>query len=203
MKRDPKKKSKKRSRKKGRIGKFFVFLIIVGMGLFLAYHFRQEIFDSLRPFLEKKTAKTVVAKEKKMVTLYFSDAECEYLIGEKREISKRDKVEEEAAETLHELIKGSRGTLTRTVPSRTELLALKIDEQGTAKVSFNQALSKEHPGGSSAEMMTIYSIVNSLTLNFPQIKRVQILIDGKVVESIAGHISLRHPITTNPKMVKK
>lgn len=185
-------------------GKLLVILIIVGLGLFLAYHFRQEVFDSLRPFLEKKErVKKVAPKEKKMVTLYFSDAEGEFLIGEKREISKRDRVEEEAEEALHELIKGSRGTLTRTVPSRTELLGLKIDEQGIAKVSFNQALSREHPGGSSAEMMTIYSIVNSLTLNFPQIKQVQILIDGKVVESIAGHISLRQPISSNPKMVKK
>jgi hypothetical protein len=52
-------------------------------------------------------------------------------------------------------------------------------------------------------MMTIYSIVNSLTLNFPQIKRVQILIDGKAVESIAGHISLKQPVPSNPNMVKK
>jgi hypothetical protein len=52
-------------------------------------------------------------------------------------------------------------------------------------------------------MMTIYSIVNSLTLNFPQVKRVQILINGKAVESIAGHISLKQPIPSNLNMVKK
>jgi len=45
--------------------------------------------------------------------------------------------------------------------------------------------------------------VNSLTLNFPQIKRVQILIDGKAAESIAGHISLKQPVSFNPSIVKK
>ena len=203
MKRDRKKKGKKKSRKKGGIGKFFVFLIIVGMGLFLAYHFRQEIMDFLRPLSAKKPEKKIAVKEKKVVTLFFSEEEGEYLVGEKREIPKRDRVEEEARETIAELIRGPQGAFIPTVPSRAKLLTLQIDAQGLAKVNFDQALSREHPGGSSAEMLTLYSIVNSLTLNFPQIKRVQILIDGKAVESIAGHISLKHPVSFNPSIVKK
>ena len=71
-----------------------------------------------------------------------------------------------------------------------------------AKVDFNQALSKDHPGGSSAEMMTVYSVVNSLSLNFPQIKRVQILIDGKPVETITGHLSLKQPILPKPDLIR-
>jgi germination protein M len=203
MKRHTKKKGKKKSPKKGGIGKFLVFLIIVGVGLFLAYHFRQEIMDFLRPLSAKKPEKKVAVKEKKVVTLFFSEEEGEYLVGEKREIPKRDKVEEEARETITELIRGPQGAFIPTVPSRTRLLTLQIDAQGLARVNFDQALSREHPGGSSAEMLTLYSIVNSLTLNFPQIKRVQILIDGKVVESIAGHISLRQPVSFNASIVKK
>jgi spore germination protein GerM len=72
-----------------------------------------------------------------------------------------------------------------------------------AKVNFNKALSKDHPGGSSGEMMTVYSIVNSLTLNFPQIKRVQILIEGKAIETIAGHLSLKQPVSSNRELIKK
>lgn len=203
MKRGPKKKGKKKSRKKGGVGKFFVFLIIVGMGLFLTYQFRQEIMDFLRPLLAKKTEKKIALKEKKVVTLFFSEEEGEFLVEEKREIPKRDRVEEEARETIAELIKGPQGGFIPTVPSRAKLLTLQIDPQGLAKVNFDQALSREHPGGSSAEMLTLYSIVNSLTLNFPQIKRVQILIDGKAAESIAGHISLKQPVSFNPSIVKK
>ncbi len=203
MKRGPKKKGRKKSRKKSGVGKFLVFLIVVGVGLFLAYHFRQEIMDFLRPFSVKMPEKKVAVKEKKVVTLFFSEEEGEYLVGEKREIPKRDRVEEEARETIAELIRGPQGAFIPTVPSRAKLLTLQIDAQGLAKVNFDQALSREHPGGSSAEMLTLYSIVNSLTLNFPQIKRVQILIDGKAAESIAGHISLKHPVSFNPSIVKK
>jgi spore germination protein GerM len=203
MKRNPKKRGKKKARKKSGIGKFLVFLIIVGVGVFLAYHFRQEITDFLRSLSVKKPEKKVAIKEKKVVTLFFSEEEGEYLVEERREILKTGNVEEEAKETVVELNKGPKGKLIPALPSHTRLLTLRMDENGVAKVNFDRTLSKEHPGGSSAEMLTLYSIVNSLTINFPQIKRVQILIDGKEAESIAGHISLKQPVSFNPSIVKK
>lgn len=199
----PKKKSQRKSRKKGGSGRFFLFLIIIGVGLFLAYHFRQEIFDSLKPLLEKKPEKKIVVKEKKIVTLYFSEEEGEYLVGEKREIPKKESVEEEAKEAIIELIRGPRGELIPTLPSQTELLGLQLDQRGLARVNFNRALTKNHPGGSSAEMMTVYSVVNSLTFNFPNIKRVQFLVEGKQVETIAGHLSLRQSVPPKPDLIKK
>lgn len=199
MKQKSKRKGQKKSRKKGQTGRLLAILVLIALGGFMIYLFRQEISDALKPLLEKKAAK----KERKVVTLFFSEEEEDYLVGEKREISRTGKVEEEARETVLELIKGPKGKLIPTLPPQTKLLTLQVDPSGVTKVNFDQTLSKEHPGGSSAEMMTIYSIVNSLTLNFPQVKQVQILIDGKAAESIAGHISLKHPISSNPNMVKK
>ena len=198
-----KKKGQKKSQRKSGVGRFFLFLIIIGVGLFLAYQFRQEIFDSLKPLLEKKPEKKTAVKEKKIVTLYFSEEEGEYLVGEKREISKKESVEEEAKEAIIELIRGPRGELIPTLPSQTELLGLQLDQRGLARVNFNRALTKNHPGGSSAEMMTVYSVVNSLTSNFPNIKRVQFLVEGKQVETIAGHLSLRQSVPPKPDLIKK
>ena len=203
MKQKSKKKGQRKSRKKGGAGKFFLFLIIIGVGLFWAYQFRQEIFDSLKPLLEKKPEKKTAVKEKKIVTLYFSEEEGEYLVGEKREIPKKESVEEEAKEAIIELIRGPRGELIPTLPSQTELLGLQLDQRGLARVNFNRALTKNHPGGSSAEMMTVYSVVNSLTFNFPNIKRVQFLVEGKQVETIAGHLSLRQSVPPKPDLIKK
>ena len=192
-------KRKKRSPKKSRGGKILFWLILIGMIALIFYLFRQDIIHSLKPWLEKWS----VVEKKKEVLLYFSDSEGEYLIGERRKILKKRDVKEEAKETINELIHGPEGELTPTLPPRTKLLTLQINEAGLAKVNFNQALSKDHPRGSTAEMMTVYSIVNSLTLNFPQIKRVQILIDGKPVETIAGHLSLRQPISTKSDLIKR
>jgi len=214
MKRKSKKKGQKKSRKKGGPGKALFLLIIVGLGLLLAYHFRKEILESLEPFLkktpeqrlgrrvEKGLEKKTALQERKIVTLYFSGEEGEYLAGEKREILNKGSAQEEAKEVIDELIKGPKGKLIRTLPPRARLLALRIDEEGVAKVNFDRALSRDHPGGSSAEIMTVYSIVNSLTLNFPQIKRVQILIEGRR-ESITGHLVLDRPISSKTDLIKR
>jgi len=194
-----KRKLKKKTAKKGRGGKILFLLILIGIIALIFYLFRQDIINLLKPRLEKWS----LMEKKKEVLLYFSDNEGECLIGEKREILKKNVVKEEAKETIIELIKGPRGKLISTLPPRTKLLTLQINDAGLAKVNFTLALSKNHPGGSSAEMMTVYSIVNSLALNFPQIKRVQILIDGKPIETIAGHLSLRQPISPKSDLIKR
>ena len=192
-----KRKLKKKTSKKGRGGKIILLLILVGIGLIILFH--QQIYNSIKPLFTRRG----VFVEKREVLLYFSDSEGEYLIGEKRKILKKSDMKEEAREAMIELIIGPREKLTPTLPPRTKLLTLQINEAGLAKVNFNLALSKDHPGGSSAEMMTVYSIVNSLSLNFPQIKRVQILIEGKPIETIAGHLSLRQPISPKPDLIKR
>jgi spore germination protein GerM len=190
-------KRKRRSSKKGRGGKILFLLILIGIGLMVLFH--QQIYYSIKPLFERWG----ILVEKREVLLYFSDAEGGYLVGEKREILKKNEVKEEAKETILELIKGPKGKLIPTLPPRTKLLTLQINDEGLAKVNFNPALSKDHPGGSSAEMMTVYSIANSLALNFPQIKRVQILIDGKPIETIAGHLSLRQPVFPKPDLIRR
>ena len=39
-----------------------------------------------------------------------------------------------------------------------------------------------------------YAIVNAVTANLPAVQRVQILIDGKEVDTLAGHVDLRRPL---------
>ena len=190
-------KRKKNSPQKGRGSKILFFLILIGIGLVLLFH--QQIFRSVKPLTKRRSA----LAERKEVLLYFSDNEGEYLVGEKRKILRKNAVQDEAKETIIELIKGPNGKLIRTVPPRTELLTLEISNAGVARVNFTPALSKDHPGGSSAEMMTVYSIVNSLSLNFPQIKRVQFLIDGKPIATIVGHLSLEQPVSPKLDLIKR
>jgi hypothetical protein len=46
-------------------------------------------------------------------------------------------------------------------------------------------------------MMTVYSIVDTLCVNFPSIRRVQILIEGADPETLAGHIDITQPLEIN------
>jgi spore germination protein GerM len=195
----------KRRKRGGSTGKFLAILFLIGIGLFLFWMFRHDTKESSKPKEVKQTdpEKKKSIPEKKNVVLYFSDDEGEFLIGEKRPLPEAGSLQEEAKETVVELIHGPKGRLIPTLPSKTKLIALQVDDHGLAKVNFNRNLTQDHPGGSSAEIMTVYSVVNSLALNFPEIKRVQILVEGKEIETITGHLSLNKPMDPNRKLIKK
>jgi hypothetical protein len=55
----------------------------------------------------------------------------------------------------------------------------------------------KHPGGALDELFTVYAVVNAITVNLPAIMRVQILIDGKEADTLAGHVDLRRPLRKN------
>ena len=54
--------------------------------------------------------------------------------------------------------------------------------------------------GSYDEMMLCYAITNTLT-EFPEIKRVQILIEGKKVITLSGHMDIEDPLTRNTTLL--
>ena len=102
-----------------------------------------------------------------------------------------------ASRVVQELIKGpARGSvLCPTLPRGTSLKSVKIVDN-VAYVDFSKEITENHWGGSRAEELTVYSIVNTLT-DVPGIKEVQILIEGLVSCTIAGHIILDEPLSPN------
>jgi spore germination protein GerM len=195
-------KRNRRRKKKGGIKKVLFLLILIvigGIGIGLLSLFRQELSRLVSPWLEKRG----FLEGKREITLFFSDREAEYLVGEKRAINRGEDTEAAAGELIREIIRGPRGQLFPTLPSQARLLSFQIDESGVARINFSKAFLRDHPGGSSAEMMTVYSVVNSLTLNFPEIKRVQFLVEGREIETIAGHLSLRQPISPKSDLIRK
>lgn len=129
----------------------------------------------------------------RLVRLFFAVPDADKLQEEERTIPRAASFVAEAKRTVTELIKGPEGDLNPTIPSDVKLRQLYIDSQGTAYVDFSRDLQTKHPGGSGGELLTIYSIVDTLTANFDQIHQVKILVEGSEVLTLAGHIDTRHP----------
>ena len=83
------------------------------------------------------------------------------------------------------------------VPPGTMLRAAFVTDQGTAFVDLSREVATAHPGGSTNELLTIYTLVNVLAVNLPAITAVQLLVDGKEVDTLAGHMELRRPLVKN------
>ena len=62
-----------------------------------------------------------------------------------------------------------------------------------AFVDLSAEAGGAHPG-SLDEIFTVYSIVNTLTDNLPAIAAVQLLVDGRQVDTLAGHVDVRRPV---------
>ena len=69
-------------------------------------------------------------------------------------------------------------------------------------MDFSSALAEDHPGGSTGELITVYSIVDTLLTNFPSQSKVQILIQGKPRETLSGHIDIRKPLSKNTDIIR-
>jgi germination protein M len=99
---------------------------------------------------------------------------------------------------INELIKGPY-TLNLTIPPGTKLLNCNL-QGDILVVNFSKELQINHWGGSAGEILTVYSIVNSLT-ELPEVKAVQILIEGEVQESLAGHLEIYYPISRDDSLI--
>ena len=136
------------------------------------------------------------------VYLYFAEEKGSFLLAEKRMLLQNEDPAEMGRAIIEDLIRGPQGKLVRTIPEGTTLNAIYVSHDGTAFVDFSDALRENHPGGSQTELLTVYSIVNSLALNIPQVTSVKILIEGRETMTIAGHIDSRFPFKANMILVR-
>ena len=130
------------------------------------------------------------------VKLFFQAADRPGLVMEERAVPFSGDLAAQLKAVVAELVQGSKAGLLPTLPPETKVLEVFVSARGVAYVD----LSKEAAGsggGSHDELLSVYSIVNSLTANFPAVKRVQILVDDRPVETLAGHVDLTRPLTAD------
>ena len=89
------------------------------------------------------------------------------------------------------------------IPAGTQVRAVYMTTKGEAFVDLSREIMTGHTGGSLDEALTVFAVVDAITVNLPDVTGVQILIDGKEVDTLAGHIDLRHPLGRSLKWVKR
>lgn len=132
-------------------------------------------------------------------TLYYVSEDGLSLPGIQREISFGEPIVDQARRIVEAQLAAAPPPYVSPVPAGTSLRTLFIGERGDAFVDLSGEVRGKHPGGALGELFTVYAIVNAITVNLPAITRVQILIDGKEADTLAGHVDLRHPLQKNLK----
>jgi spore germination protein GerM len=135
-------------------------------------------------------------------TLYFVSEDGLELVGVKREVPFGETVLDQARQIVTAQLAVPPDPLVSAIPPGTTLRALYLTERGDVFVDLSADARTRHTGGALDELFTVYTIVNALTANLPAVTRVQILVEGKEVDTLAGHVDLRHPLQKNLKWVK-
>jgi len=129
--------------------------------------------------------------EKIGIKVYYPDDNGMKLIAETRTVETTQDGKYKTA--MESLLSGTKakGVIT-IIPKKTKLKSVAVKD-GIATVDFSEDLVKNFAGGSTGEEMLVGSIVNTLT-EFPEVKSVQILLEGKKVDSLAGHLDTSKPL---------
>ncbi len=134
------------------------------------------------------------------ITLYFSDMNAEYLVREVRRV-RVPRGESMEKVVVSELIKGPKNANGgRTVPAETKIRSVETKDK-VCFVNLSAEFVSKNNVGSSAEQLTIYSIVNSLT-ELSNVDKVQFLIEGEKKE-VYHHMIFNEPIERNVSMIQK
>ena len=136
------------------------------------------------------------------VYLYFADPQTGYLTGEARHMERRPDAPAFYRQIIKALIAGPENDLMRTLPGQTRLRALYPTEEGIVYVDLSGEVAEQHPRGVRSELLSVYSIVNTLILNTEGIRGVKILINGGESGTLAGHIDIRLPLKAQMLLVR-
>jgi spore germination protein GerM len=165
--------------------RLWLFLVAaVALGFAAAFLLGKHFFStpgSTTPHSKIRNSAPVQAASTRKVHLYFASRKGRFLHAEERKIQATDTGSAIEA-IVSALLEGPEdANLVSTIPAGSKLLHTFITDDGTAYVDFNSELSLLHPGGITAERLTIYAIVNSLVLNLDSVERVHFDLLGRPI----------------------
>jgi hypothetical protein len=138
-----------------------------------------------------------------IATLYYGTPDGRALAAVKREVPLGDGPRAQGRQILQSELEAAPTPYLSLIPPGTMLRAFYITDRGDAFVDLSPEVSAMHPGGSTGELLTVYAIVNTVTANLSSVERVQILIDGKQADTLAGHVDLRRPFERDTSLVRE
>jgi germination protein M len=123
-------------------------------------------------------------------TLFFGDGAGRGLVARRVDVPLGQSVSEQGEAILLAALGNPPQGTTRVVPVGTRVRAFYLDSTGTGFVDLSGEVQTKHTGGSFAEALTVSAVVNAITANLRAVARVRLLVEGKEVETLAGHIDL-------------
>ena len=158
-----------------------------------------------RPPVEGSTPDAGAAGETRKIQakLYYVSGDGTALVSVNRQVLYGATPAEQARRIVEAQVATPPEGALSAIPAGTTVRAVFLTADHEAYVDLGGAIATGHSGGSLNEALAVYAVVNAVAVNLPEVTAVQILIEGKEVDSLAGHIDLRHPLAKALDWVEK
>jgi spore germination protein GerM len=174
---------------------------VLVVGLILVIVLGPRWLTSAPNLIEADAAATAAEARKIRARLFYINEQGTGLTGVEQEVLYGEGTAEQARRIIEAQIGPAPESQVSAIPAGTKLRTVFFTKAGEVYVDLSADVQVNHPGGTTSETLTVYALVSALTSNLPAVTSVQILVEGKEVDTLAGHLDLRRPIEQDLKWV--
>ncbi len=184
-----------------------IAVVAVGLGWALMSTLARVLRNTDAPAADNAPAQQTTPADAPAVprikaTLFFASADGRGLLAVEQEIPLAEGTVAQARSLVEaQLAATAPAPLANAIPTGTTLRGLYVSSRNEAFVDLDAAVRDKHPSGSMNELLTVFTIVNAIITNLPDVQSVQLLIDGREVDTLAGHVDLRRPLRKNDSLI--
>lgn len=116
------------------------------------------------------------------------------LVMEERRVKRQVAITAIAEEIVTEFLKGPTSAAKSTVPAGTKLLSAFYGIDGILYVDLSDEFRRNFQGDALNEFLLLKGLYDSIISNVTGVDDVKVIIEGKEIESIGGHLYALYPL---------
>jgi len=167
-----------------------MLVLVIAMGIY-ARQMRRQARELEAPAASGLPVAPPASGPTETVTLYVADDAAGVVRAQSAKIPLPGGRQQRAEELLRALLRiyQQPGAAHPLAPAA-DIRSIYLVDPGAAVIDLNAPFADQHRSGILSEQLTVNSLVETLAMNVPGIHRVNILVEGKTRDTLAGHADL-------------
>ena len=167
-----------------------MLVLVIAMGIY-ARQMRRQARELEAPAAGALPVAPPASGPTETVTLYVADDAAGVVRAQSAKIPLPGGRQQRAEELLRTLLRiyQQPGAAHPLAPAA-DIRSIYLVDPGAAVIDLNAPFADQHRSGILSEQLTVNSLVETLAMNVPGIHRVNILVEGKTRDTLAGHADL-------------
>ena len=167
-----------------------MLVLVIAMGIY-ARQMRRQARELEAPAAGALPVAPPASGPTETVTLYVADDAAGVVRAQSAKIPLPGGRQQRAEELLRTLLRiYQQPGAAHPLAAAADIRSIYLVDPGAAVIDLNAPFADQHRSGILSEQLTVNSLVETLAMNVPGIHRVNILVEGKTRDTLAGHADL-------------